>query len=90
MIYTLLIPKGNDIEIAFVEGFCTKILSHSSNKKAKKIAWVHTDLINNHWITSVYKNKQEEKNLIRDTIKLSEYPILQQMLLNNYIMSIMQ
>lgn len=61
MIYTLLIPKGNDIEIAFVEGFCTKILSHSSNKKAKKIAWVHTDLINNHWITSVYKNKQEEK-----------------------------
>lgn len=61
LIYTLLIPKGNDIEIAFVEGFCTKILSHSSNKKAKKIAWVHTDLINNHWITSVYKNKQEEK-----------------------------
>lgn len=60
-IYTLFIPKGNDMEIAFVEGFCTKILSHSTNKKAKKIAWVHTDLINNHWITSVYKNKQEEK-----------------------------
>lgn len=61
LIYTLFIPKGNDIEIAFVEGFCTKILSHSTNKKAQKIAWVHTDLINNHWITSVYKNKQEEK-----------------------------
>lgn len=61
LIYTLFIPKGNDIEIAFVEGFCTKILSYSTNKKAKKIAWVHTDLINNHWITSVYKNKQEEK-----------------------------
>jgi len=61
LIYTLFIPKGNDIEIAFIEGFCTKILSHSTNKKAKKIAWVHTDLINNHWITSVYKNKQEEK-----------------------------
>lgn len=61
LIYTLFIPKENDIEIAFVEGFCTKILSHSTNKKAKKIAWVHTDLINNHWITSVYKNKLEEK-----------------------------
>lgn len=61
LIYILFIPKKNDIEIAFVEGFCTKILSHSTNKKAKKIAWVHTDLINNHWITSVYKNKQEEK-----------------------------
>ncbi len=61
LIYTFFIPKGNNIEIAFVEGFCTKILSHSTNRKAKKIAWVHTDLINNHWITSVYKNKQEEK-----------------------------
>lgn len=61
LIYILFIPKKNDIEIAFVEGFCTKILSHSTNKKAKKIAWVHTDLINNHWITSIYKNKQEEK-----------------------------
>ena len=44
LIYSLFIPKGNDIEIAFVEGFCTKILSYSTNKKAKKIAWVHTDL----------------------------------------------
>lgn len=61
LIYILFIPKKNDIEIAFVEGFCTKILSHSTNKKAKKIAWVHTDLINNHWITSVYKNEEEEK-----------------------------
>lgn len=61
LIYTLFIPKKNDIEIAFVEGFCTKILSHSTNKKAQKIAWVHTDLINNHWITSVYKNEEEEK-----------------------------
>lgn len=61
LIYTLFIPKENDIEIAFVEGFCTKILSHSTNKKAKKIAWTHTDLINNHWITLVYKDKQEEK-----------------------------
>ena len=61
LIYILFIPKKNDIEIAFVEGFCTKILSHSTNKKAQKIAWVHTDLINNHWITSVYKNEEEEK-----------------------------
>lgn len=61
LIYSLFIPKKNDIEIAFVEGFCTKILSHSTNKKAKKIAWVHTDLINNHWITSIYKSKEEEK-----------------------------
>lgn len=61
LIYIFFIPKRNDIEIAFVEGFCTKILSYSTNKKAQKIAWVHTDLINNHWITSIYKDKKEEK-----------------------------
>lgn len=61
LIYSFFIPKGNNIEVAFVEGFCTKILSYSTNKKAKKISWVHTDLINNHWITSIYKDKKEEK-----------------------------
>ena len=41
-VYMLFVPKGYDVEVAFVEGFATKLLSASSNKK--KIAWVHTDL----------------------------------------------
>lgn len=61
LIYTLFIPKGNDIEIAFVEGFCTKILSHSTNKKAQKIAWVHIDLEKFPWIKNIYKNFEQEK-----------------------------
>lgn len=59
--YTLFIPKNNDIEVAFIEGFCTKLLSHSTNKRAKKIAWVHIDLQKFPWIKNIYKNFEQEK-----------------------------
>lgn len=59
--YTLFVPKGNDIEVAFIEGFCTKLLSHSTNKKAKKIAWVHIDLEKFPWIKNIYKNFEQGK-----------------------------
>lgn len=59
--YLLFIPKGNNIEVAFIEGFCTKLLSHSTNKKAKKIAWVHIDLQKFPWIKDIYKNFKQEK-----------------------------
>ena len=61
-VYQWLIPHHADIEIAFVEGFATKLLAHSANKKAKKIAWIHIDLEQFHWTESIYKNiEQEEK-----------------------------
>lgn len=60
-VYRLFIPQRNDVEIAFVEGFATKLMAASSNKQAKKLAWVHTDLINNHWIESIYRNITEEQ-----------------------------
>lgn len=49
-----------DIEIAFLEGAPTKLLSHSTNKHSKKIAWVHIDLEKVHWTHSYYQNLQEE------------------------------
>lgn len=42
--YPLRIKDDYDIEIAYLEFGSTKILSRSTNKKAKKIAWVHSDL----------------------------------------------
>ena len=60
-VYRLCVPNGNDVEVAFVEGFATKLMAASSNKQAKKLAWVHTDLINNHWIESIYQNITEER-----------------------------
>lgn len=62
-IYQWFIPHHADIEIAFVEGFATKLLAHSSNKKAKRIAWVHCDMQQFHWTKSIYNNNidAEEK-----------------------------
>ena len=42
--YRLHIRDNYDIEVAYLEFGSTKILSHSTNRKAKKIAWVHSDL----------------------------------------------
>lgn len=42
--YPLHIKGDYDIEVAYLECGATKILAGSTNKKAKKIAWVHCDL----------------------------------------------
>lgn len=42
--YPLHIKDKYDIEVAYLEFGSTKILSHTKNKGAKKIAWVHSDL----------------------------------------------
>lgn len=60
MVYWFFVPQGSDVEIAYSEGFATKLLSASSNKKAKKYAWVHTDLNKNHWTQDVFAELKEE------------------------------
>ena len=60
-IYKWYIPCHTDIEIAFVEGFSTKLLAYSTNTKAKKIAWIHIDLEKFHWTKSIYKNIAQEE-----------------------------
>lgn len=59
-VYRLFIPKNHDIECAFCEGIATRIISASSNKDSRKLAWVHTDLVYNHWTRIAYKNDDEE------------------------------
>lgn len=62
LVYAIWLPKGNDVEVAFVEGFSTKLIASSTNKNAKKIAWVHCDLENQPWTIEkkVFKNRREE------------------------------
>lgn len=45
--YKLCIKDEYDVEVAFLEGPVTRIISGSSNKHAKKYAWVHYDLYTN-------------------------------------------
>ncbi len=44
LIYPLHMKGDYDIEVAYLECGTTKILSQSTNKQAKKVAWVHCDL----------------------------------------------
>ena len=62
IIYRWFVPHGADVEIAFVEGYATKLLSYSSNKRATKIAWIHIDLEKFHWTKSVYSSLSHESN----------------------------
>lgn len=61
--YRLFIPKGNDVEIAFLEGSATKILSGSTTRNARKIAWVHNDMKVYHWTAALYRDKTEEEKI---------------------------
>ncbi len=44
LVYRWLFRGDYDVEAAFMEAFPTKILAGSTNKTAKKYAWVHTDV----------------------------------------------
>lgn len=43
ILYSCLIKEQYDIEIAFYEGLPTEFVSHSTNPKSRKLAWLHTD-----------------------------------------------
>jgi glycosyltransferase involved in cell wall biosynthesis len=68
MIYTLpprLIHKyffreKYDIEVAFIEGFATKIIASSPDTSSKKIAWVHTDPLKNVYADKSFHSLSEQ------------------------------
>lgn len=59
-VYKAFVCDNYDYEIAFLEGLPTKILAKSTHKKAKKIAWVHTDLIENPNSWKAYGSEKKE------------------------------
>lgn len=66
--------KDYDVEIAFLEGWPTKLLGLRKTN-AKKIAWIHTDLEKFHISKSCYHNPKEERETygsMRDVIAVSE------------------
>ena len=50
-----------DVEVAFCEGYSTKIIGNSGERNCKKIAWVHTDMIKNPWSEKIFGSAEEEK-----------------------------
>ena len=56
-----MLSSAYDVEIAFLEGPPTKLLACHTTVKARKIAWVHTDLKNLHWTAPYYTSNEEER-----------------------------
>lgn len=74
-IYKNNIKEKYDVEIAFLEGICTKILANST-QNSKKIAWVHVDLLNCHYTSFLYTSSKEEENIYQkfdEIIYVSKY-----------------
>ncbi len=61
LFYKWFVKGTYDVEVAFIEGYSTKIISGSTNTKSKKIAWVHIDLEANHWTDIAYKDLKQEQ-----------------------------
>lgn len=59
--------KGYDVVIAFCEGYLTRWVG-SSTLRCHKIAWVHTDMIQNDWPlnTGVFRSHAEESKTYRN------------------------
>lgn len=48
-----------DVEIAFLEGVCVKIISHAK-PNVRKLAWVHTDIMSNGKASAFFASQEEE------------------------------
>lgn len=60
-LYKKVINEDYDYEVSFLEGYSVSIVSGSTNKSSKKIAWIHTDLIKNPWSKNYYRYTSEKE-----------------------------
>ena len=65
IVYNWLIKDKYDTEIAFVEGFDTKLVAASSNNKSNKIAWIHIDMVKRDYADYYYKSYREHVNVYK-------------------------
>lgn len=61
IIYRFMIHEKYDVEIAFIEGFATRLIAASPSKRSKKLAWVHIDMEKNPYASASYKNEVQHR-----------------------------
>lgn len=61
LVRKFLIGGNYDVEVAFCEGFSTKIIGNSKNRHAKKVAWIQSDVIDYPWSEEVHGSKENER-----------------------------
>lgn len=60
-VYQKYISEKYDVEVAFVEGFATKLVAASSNGESSKICWLHIDMQKNPYADNYYSSIDEER-----------------------------
>lgn len=68
MVYNFFIKDNYNVEVAFLEGVPTKILSASPNKN--KLAWVHTDLYNYYGHKKIFRTVEENADCYKKFKKI--------------------
>lgn len=64
LLHRLFIRDKYDVEVAFLEGYATKIVA-GAPRETKKLAWVHCDVTKTEWINGVYKTDAGFSNCYR-------------------------
>lgn len=59
LLHHLFVKESYNLEIAYLEGIATRIISGCQDIRTKKIAWVHTDLDNKSFAAHAYRNFRE-------------------------------
>ncbi len=64
LVYNWFVRQDYDFEVSYLEGVPAKILSGSTNKKAKRYAWIHTDMYTNFSAhQKIYKDVAKHKKM---------------------------
>ncbi|MGI6248149.1 MAG: glycosyltransferase [Acutalibacteraceae bacterium] len=61
LVHRVFFRERYDIEVAFCEGYAARLIAASPDKKSKKIAWIHTDVINNPWSEKIHGSAEKER-----------------------------
>lgn len=63
LLYRLFVHGDYDVEIAASDGGAAKVISGSTNKRAKKICWVHMDVVNRGSKLKEFRNAETAKKI---------------------------
>lgn len=64
-LYRLFVQGDYDVEIAASDGGAAKVISGSNNKKAKKICWVHMDVVNRGSQLKEFNNSETAQKIYK-------------------------
>lgn len=81
-LYSYFVNKNYDVEIACIEGISTKIISGSTNKNSRKIAWLHSNIKYYNITKNRFLNIKEQEECYKkfDTIVVDSKDCMESLL----------